>query len=106
MAKHTPGPWIIRRNQYKIISIAHQEVGGGYLEVASIPGCFITEEEQEANARLVKAAPALHEAAVIALFVLGHITPVKTHEGTEGEEALEKAITLLTDALAESAEKK
>lgn len=59
--KHTTGPWETDRNNVHSGQIAtiHGCIGNGWIEVWSPEACFASEEEQEANARLIAAAPEL-----------------------------------------------
>lgn len=61
-AKWTPGPWETDRNNVHSGQIAtiHGCTGGDWVEVWS-PNWPESEEEQEANARLIAAAPELAE---------------------------------------------
>lgn len=63
-AKHTPGPWQTDRNNVHSAQIAtiHQCVGNDWIEVWSPKALGASEEMQEANARLISAAPELLEA--------------------------------------------
>lgn len=67
-AKHTPGPWKTDRNNVHTGRIAtiHHCLGNDWVEVWS-PKWPEGEEEQEANARLIAAAPELLEACKDAL---------------------------------------
>lgn len=65
-AKHTPGPWLTDRNNVHTgqIAIVHHCTGNDWVEIWS-DKWFKTgmcESEQEANARLIAAAPNLLEA--------------------------------------------
>jgi hypothetical protein len=59
-AKHTPGPWETDRNNVHAGQIAtiHHCIGNDWIEVWS-PNWPDSEETQEANARLIAAAPDL-----------------------------------------------
>ncbi|UNE46497.1 hypothetical protein IHE77_13905 [Serratia ureilytica] len=61
--KGTPGPWEVARNNVHSGRIAtiHHCIGNDWVEVWS-PDWPDTEEKQEANARLISAAPELLEA--------------------------------------------
>ena len=56
-SKHTPGPWNIRAERYRFIHVYAS--GGGIAHLDTIDG------EGAANARLIAAAPALLEAALM-----------------------------------------
>jgi hypothetical protein len=60
MSEHTPGPWKTDRNNVHLGQIAtiHHCVGNDWVEVWS-PDWPDDEETQEANARLIAAAPEL-----------------------------------------------
>ncbi len=60
--KHTPGPWRTKREGFSTVYVEARIDGGLIQEVAA---CGPTEaglEQQEANARLIAAAPELLEA--------------------------------------------
>lgn len=63
MSKHTPGPWETDRNNVHSGQIAtiHHCLNNDWVEVWS-PNWPADEDEQEANARLIAAAPELLEA--------------------------------------------
>ena len=63
--KHTPGPWMaVRNNAYWEVNPQHKTVGGPF----SVADCCPSDPEhpdgglQEANARLIAAAPTMLEA--------------------------------------------
>lgn len=63
MTKHTPGPWETDRNNVHAaqIAIIHHCLNNDWVEVWS-PNAFAAgEEEMEANARLIAAAPTMYE---------------------------------------------
>ena len=61
-AKHTPGPWLTHKEGFSSIYI-ESRIGGGMLqEVASCGPTGEGRDQQEANARLIAAAPELLEA--------------------------------------------
>ena len=61
-AKHTPGPWLTHKEGFSSIYI-ESRIGGGMLqEVASCGPTGEGSDQQEANARLIAAAPELLEA--------------------------------------------
>jgi len=67
MDKHTPGPWLIDRNNCHTGGIAtiHHCIGNDWVEIWTdkwIEGDGLTEEVMEANARLMAAAPDLLQA--------------------------------------------
>ena len=59
--KHTPGPWETDRNNVHLTQIAtiHQCLNNDWVEVWSPNALGASEEEMEANARLIAAAPDL-----------------------------------------------
>jgi len=60
--KHTQGPWITKRDGFSTVYV-EARIGGGWLqEVAACGPTANGSEEQEANARLISAAPDLLEA--------------------------------------------
>lgn len=60
--KHTPGPWFTKREGFSTVYI-EARIGGGMLqEVAACGPTEAGQEQQEANARLIAAAPELLEA--------------------------------------------
>lgn len=62
-AQHTPGPWRVDRNNVHVgqIAIIHHCVGNDWVEIWS-PEWPDDEHVQEANTRLIAAAPELLEA--------------------------------------------
>lgn len=61
-AKHTPGPWRTKREGFSTIYV-EAPIGGGWVQ--EIAACGPTNDgsaQQEANARLIAAAPELMEA--------------------------------------------
>lgn len=66
--KGTPGPWEVDRNNVHSGQIAtiHHCLGNDWVEIWS-PDWPDTEEKQEANARLISAAPELLEALQAAM---------------------------------------
>lgn len=61
-AKHTPGPWFTHREGFSTVYI-EARIGGGLIqEVAACGPTNQGSEQQEANARLIAAAPELLEA--------------------------------------------
>ena len=65
-AQHTPGPWLTDRNNVHTgqIAIVHHCIGNDWIEIWSDKWAEtgMCESEQEANARLIAAAPDLLEA--------------------------------------------
>ena len=60
--KHTPGPWVVvgEPNQYLVGSPCHEETGNRRI-VCRVSGQLSVQSE-EANARLIAAAPSMLEA--------------------------------------------
>ncbi len=62
MSKHTPGPWFAKREGFSTVYV-EARIGGGWVqEVAACGPTEAGQEQQEANARLIAAAPELLEA--------------------------------------------
>ena len=62
MSKHTPGPWVVVGNLTKYVEA--RLVGGLIQEVAACGPTMADEgygQQQEANARLIAAAPTMYE---------------------------------------------
>ena len=60
--KHTPGPWFTHREGFSTVYV-EARIGGGLIqEVAACGPTAEGHEQQEANARLIAAAPDLLEA--------------------------------------------
>lgn len=66
MSKHTPGPWQTDRNNVHAAQIAtiHHCLNNDWVEVWSPEAFAASEETQEANARLIAAAPELLDALI------------------------------------------
>lgn len=54
------GPWIIRGNQQKTKTISKKEEGG-WREICSVPGAFLSPQEIDSISNLIVAAPELLE---------------------------------------------
>ncbi len=95
--KHTPGPWRTKREGFSTVYVEARIDGGLIQEVAA---CGPTEaglEQQEANARLIAAAPELLEA-------LRGIMKLDEDLCSEGAiEALDKASAAIAKATGEPA---
>ena len=77
MSKHTPGPWETDRNNVhsgQIATINHC-LNNDWIEVWSPKATWANEEEMEANARLIAAAPDL----------LAALKAIKDHPNTRHE---------------------
>ena len=61
-AKHTPGPWWTKREGFSTVYVEARIEGGWIQEVAACGPTEAGQEQQEANARLIAAAPELLEA--------------------------------------------
>lgn len=60
--KHTPGPWVTKREGFSTVYV-EARIGGGWIqEVAACGPTDAGREQQEANASLIAAAPDLLEA--------------------------------------------
>ena len=62
MSKHTPGPWAVVGNRTKYVEA--RLISGLIQEVAACGPTMADEgygQQQEANARLIAAAPTMHE---------------------------------------------
>jgi len=77
MSKHTQGDWYTKREGYSTVYVFCRIGGGMVQEVAACGPTNEGQEQQEANARLIAAAPDLLEAleAVVAWLEQGD------HEG-------------------------
>ena len=80
--KHTPGPWIIKKSAVSYFIDARLK-GSTMQEVAYI-GATETNEQHEANARLIAAAPDMYDALRQWLYA----------EKYEDQEEMENAISL------------
>lgn len=69
-AKHTPGPWVLSEDHVSAIYGAPVD-GRSYGVVAKTSEYIDPRDSQEANARLISAAPELLEVCKIALDALG-----------------------------------
>lgn len=58
MSKHTPGPWFSPMREFGTIYV-EARIGGGMLQEVAACGPTETAGQQEANARLIAAAPEL-----------------------------------------------
>ncbi|EKL0657274.1 hypothetical protein ACF0C8_10115 [Pseudomonas aeruginosa] len=61
MSKHTPGPWFINGHE-RYTKYVEARIGGGWVQEVAACGPTENPEQQEANARLIAAAPELLEA--------------------------------------------
>ena len=95
MSKHTPGPWLINRESEDVIEgklsieSVNAETQLSYF-IAQVDGC----KSQEANARLIAAAPDLLEALDDAMDMLGS----RLIKDTFGYEWHEKASAAIAKA--------
>ncbi|HFD7741096.1 TPA: hypothetical protein ACF54C_004942 [Serratia marcescens] len=94
--KGTPGPWEVDRNNVHSGRIAtiHHCIGNDWVEIWS-PDWPDTEEKQEANARLISAAPELLEA----LQELVHADCHGVRNSSAQVKALNKAMLAIDKAL-------
>ena len=61
MSKHTPGPWVLENRGYKFI-VSKPDDGYITRDVCRMDASTMSAFAQEANARLIAAAPLLYEA--------------------------------------------
>lgn len=61
-SKHTPGPWFTKREGFSTVYVEARLRGSTIQEVAACGPTEAGSEQQEANARLIAAAPELGEA--------------------------------------------
>ena len=76
--KHTPGEWFTHREGFSTVYVECRIGGGLIQEVAACGPTAAGSEQQEANARLIAAAPELLEAlqdCVTALHDLDYTAP-------------------------------
>ena len=76
MSKHTPGPWVVVGSRTKYVEA--RLVGSLMQEVAACGPTLADEgygQQQEANARLIAAAPELLRAAIAALTIVNNAYP-------------------------------
>ena len=78
--KHTPGPWRTKREGFSTVYVEARIDGGLIQEVAACGPTDAGLEQQEANARLIAAAPELLEAAKL---VLEWYEAEDNHSGTD-----------------------
>lgn len=85
MSKHTPGPWAIRRHwsNEDAFEIYPDRGDPGYGEWASIVeiGDYCYEDEAEANARLIAAAPDMLDMLKVCHSALEYVGPWETPVG-------------------------
>ena len=70
MSKHTPGPWHVDQD-INGLYVAAEAKGGD-----AVARIYTWHHGQEANARLIAAAPAMYEALKAARYVIDGTTPV------------------------------
>lgn len=82
ISKHTPGPWTLDDRGYKYIV---SKSGDGYItrDICRLDGSTMAALAQEANARLIAAAPELLEALEL-------LVDNPYREGTESDERLRR----------------
>jgi hypothetical protein len=95
--KGTPGPWRMDRNNVHTGQIAtiHHCIGNDWVEIWS-PDWPDTEQKQEANARLIAAAPELLESMTVTLDEIGHWL------SQQKPDLKEKIVSAIAKALGES----
>lgn len=64
--KFTPGPWFTKREGWSTVYVEARIDGGMIQEVAACGPTDAGQDQQQANARLIAAAPDLYEALEIA----------------------------------------
>lgn len=64
-SKHTPGPWFTKREGFSTVYVEARLRGSTIQEVAACGPTEAGSEQQEANARLIAAAPDLLEALIL-----------------------------------------
>lgn len=94
-AKHTPGPWVRCEEAPKIIMSGsfikgHQGYIVGSVSGNDNSGFYASEQEAEANARLIVAAPEMLEALELAAETLRRYEDY--HRAKNTPESLDKAI--------------
>lgn len=62
MSKHSPGPWFTKREGFSTVYVEARISGGMLQDVAACGPTEAGSEQQEANARLISAAPELLDA--------------------------------------------
>ena len=94
--KHTPGPWRTKREGFSTVYVEARIDGGLIQEVAACGPTEAGRDQQEANARLIAAAPELLEA-------LRGIMKLDEDLCSEGSiEALDKARAAIAKATGET----
>lgn len=96
MSKHTPGPWLTDRNNVHTgqIAIIHHCLNNDWVEVWTDKWAQtgLGEEEQEANARLIAAAPDLLEALKTAMQQLETDAIFMSLSGANGDHQAKAAL--------------
>ena len=94
LKQHTPGPWALDDRGYKFIVSA----GDGYItrDVCRMDSSTMAAFAQEANARLIAAAPELLEALQLCLKALRHPTYHADRAVMDADDAACKAIAKAT----------
>ena len=102
--KHTPGPWEVTGPHSREVITANPGTYKPCMTIAKVGGYW--DEEAQANAALIAAAPAMYEALLLAVQALEELAQHPAFEG-EAEEfnaggygysALNKAQTALAQA--------
>lgn len=87
---HTPGPWHIRKGPDRYIVADPEKVDGG-ISWVTVARAYPDAKEQDANARLIAAAPELLAACEAALRYLDYTDPMGV-ESQEEQDLLDAAI--------------
>ena len=98
--KHTPGPWNARRNHAETTESERINITAGSVLIAETHHAWIDWEEQEANAHLIAAAPAMYEALqdIESYTELG----LNSDEPKHWEASLQDILGIVRDALAQA----
>lgn len=94
--KHTPGPWFTKREGFSTVYV-EARIGGGFLqEIAACGPTAAGIQQQDANAKLIAAAPDLLEALKIMHqhvleLCFTHGTPLPEASIEKSSDAIKKA---------------
>ena len=104
-AKHTPGPWVVDEvyedDEQRCIGIVKEGQGyiaGIHILASADTGNTEFTAEDEANAHLIAAAPAMYEALQGMLTLVKHIDQSATNEGLTNCDIIAKARQALAQA--------
>lgn len=93
--KFTPGPWFTKREGWSTVYVEARIDGGMIQEVAACGPTDAGQDQQQANARLIAAAPDLYEA-------LESLVDEVTNHGEADGAILDSARAALTKARGEA----